>query len=106
MRAVLPGVLLVMASLIIGACSTGSAYAGGSSGCAEFRRVSADAASGIITDVELREKMKKVQSRTSTAEPAINVAATAMLAGLTAGDNDAFAEGAIAMFKACDENGY
>ncbi len=99
--------------LFIVACSGGAPdaaqkerFAGGLSSCAEFRRTAADAAKGILTDAELREKLKKVQSRGSTAEPDIRDASTRVLSSVTQGDGPGASQAMADMFAACDKAGY
>ena len=83
-----------------------SNYVGGLSSCREFERVGSDATKGILTDAELREKLKKVQSRGSTAEPDIRDASTRMLSSLTQGDGPGLSQAMADMIAACDKVGY
>ncbi len=66
----------------------------------------AQAAQGSITDAEIKERLEKVQTRGSTAEPAIRDASTLVLATITSGDNPGFPAASEDMIKACAEAGY
>ena len=97
--------------LVLTACAgppgpTKPTYVGGLSGCADFWRTMTEASQGILTDVELREMLKKVQSRTSSAEPAIREASTRVLATMTSGDGPAFSAASAALITACQNAGY
>ncbi len=94
-------------TLIATACGpSGPVYTGGISACAEFRRIMAQAAQGSITDAEIKERLRKVQTRGSTAEPAIKDASTRVLAIITSGDDLGFSVASEDMIKACAEAGY
>ncbi len=64
------------------------------------------AAQGSITDAEIKERLRKVQTRGSTAEPAIRDASTRVLATITSGDDPGFSAASEDMIKACAEAGY
>ena len=97
----------VILALIAAACSpSGPVYTGGISSCAEFRRIMAQAAQGSITDAEFKERLEKVQTSGSTAEPAIRDASTRLLATITSGDGPGFSAASEDMIKACAEAGY
>ena len=97
----------VILALIAAACSpAGPVYTGGISACAEFRRITARAAQGILTDAEIKERLNKVRTRGSTAEPAIRDASTRLLATITSGDGPGFSAASEDMIKACTEAGY
>ena len=94
-------------TLIATACGpSGPVYTGGISACAEFRRIMAQAAQGSITDAEIRERLKKVQSRGSTAEPTIKDASARILATITSSDDPGYSAAVEDMTKACAEAGY
>ena len=81
-------------------------YVGGRSACAEFQRLVPQLSQGILTDAEIREKVKTIQSRGSTAEPSIRNASTSMLQAMTPVDIDAFLTGSERMAAACSAAGY
>ena len=88
-------------------------YAGGRWGCNTFRNVQNDSANGLLTIPEMREELKKVQSRGSTAEPEIRAASTAMLRSLTSAgfsptqqELDSLLSASLAMTEACKKYGY
>ncbi len=64
------------------------------------------AAQGSITDAEIKERLRKVQTRGSTAEPAIRDASTRVLATITSGDGPGYSAASEDMIKACAEAGY
>ncbi len=66
----------------------------------------AQAAQGRLTDAEIKERLNKVRTRGSTAEPAIKDASTRVLATITSGDGPGFAAAEEDMIKACAEAGY
>ena len=101
--------LLVITSfaLVATACGpSGPVYTGGIAACAEFRRIMAQEAQGSVTNVEIRERLEKVQASGSTAEPAIKDASTRVLATITSGDEPGFSAAAGDMIKACTDAGY
>ena len=101
--------LLVITSfaLVATACGpSGPVYTGGIAACAEFRRIMAQEAQGSVTNVEIRERLEKVQASGSTAEPAIKDASTRVLATITSGDDPGFFAAAEDLIKACTEAGY
>ena len=99
-------IILVIALPSSDSDSSSSNYAGGLSACYEFQRILAPISEGIITDAELRDKLKKIQGRGSTAEPDIRAASTLMLRASTQGDIDALLTGLTAMGQACSDAGY
>lgn len=110
-RWLIVGLILVVVGIACDSSSGASspdvpAYAGGRSACAKFQRLIGQVSGGIVNDVELREKLKAIQSNGSTAEPTIRDASTAMLRGSTRGDNVEFVLGIEAMQKACSDAGY
>ena len=66
----------------------------------------AQAAQGSITDAEIKERLERVQTRGSAAEPAIRDASTLVLATITSGDDPGFSAASKDMIKACAEAGY
>ena len=88
-------------------------YAGGRWGCNTFRNFQNDIANGLLTIPEMREELKKVQSRGSTAEPEIRAASTALLRSVTSAgfsptqqDLDSLLSASLAMTEACKKYGY
>jgi hypothetical protein len=70
--------------------------------CVHFRNVINDALKGILTDDELRAKIKQVYDTASVSEnTGIPDGAQALLAAATSGDADAFNAAAIALDSAC-----
>ena len=84
----------------------GPTYAGGLSGCAKFQRMLPEWTLGVLTDAEIRDQVKEIWDRTSTAEPAISLASANMLRGITQGDTEAFLSGVEELADACIEKGY
>ena len=81
-------------------------YTGGRSACNDFLSAGYDAALGIIIDTELREKLRKVQSKGSTAEPAIRDASLRLLQAVTQGDTSGLEQATKDMGQACNDAGY
>lgn len=71
--------------------------------CNHFRNIANDVGLGILTDEELRDKLKEVNSDDNIATPEVQSAATDMLA--TAGDDSGLAAAVGAMDDACGESG-
>ena len=66
----------------------------------------AQAAQGSITDAEIKERLEKVQTSGSTAEPAIKDASTRVLATITISDDPGYFAAVEDLIKACAEAGY
>ena len=88
-------------------------YAGGRYSCNTFRNFQNDIANGFLTNPEMREELKKVQSRGSTAEPEIRAASTALLRSVTSAgfsptqqELDSLLSASLAMTEACKKYGY
>lgn len=80
-------------------------YAGIS--CDHFRNVMSDEASGILSNSELRDKIKQVYGDSQGATAAgITSGAQAMLAAVTADDGTAFMAAATTFSGACDATGH
>jgi len=74
--------------------------------CGDFRSVMADFGSGVLTDAELREKLKEIDRSASVSEHAdIRTGARSMLAAVTGGDVDGFFAAASKFDAACDRLG-
>ena len=95
--------LAVLAFLV--ACET-SGYVGGLSGCRDFNRLLPHLRLGVLTEAEIREEFKDIRDRTSTAEPDIKAASTAMLVALTRRDADAVLTASQEMIDACLDAGH
>ena len=71
-------------------------------GCGHFRNIMGDVSAGILTDAELRTKIKEVYDTAYVSENAgIPDAARAMLAAITADDSNAFVAAVTAFDGAC-----
>lgn len=91
-------VLGVLGFLLYTFCFSGESGTGNGSGdsarensslaCDHFRNIAGDASSGILTDAELREKLKEVDDNASIATVRVRNAARRMLAGATSGSSD------------------
>lgn len=101
--------MLLVGMLLLGSCggdsSSGDSEVDASLACDHFRNVSGDASKGLITDAELREKLKEVHDNSIGADPEITAAAEAMLAGITSGTNKEFTRAIRRMDSACSANG-
>lgn len=100
--------LVVAALLIIGALSDAGTDAGPSTSqveataaCQHFRNVAGDAAAGVLTDAELREKFKQIES--SALGSSVHDEARGLLAAATSGTLDA--SDVRAMGHACEAVG-
>jgi hypothetical protein len=70
--------------------------------CSHFFNVAGDASAGLLTEAELREKLKEVNDDARVSEVAgVRNAAQAMLAAITSGDADAFTAAVTTMGNAC-----
>jgi hypothetical protein len=75
-------------------------------GCDHFRNVMSDVAAGLLTDSELRTKIKEVyDSAYVSTNTGIAPAATAMLAAITAGDSNALTTAIKDFGTACTDLG-
>lgn len=71
-------------------------------GCTHFRNIMGDVSAGILTDAELRTKIKEVYDTAYVSENAgVPDGARAMLAAITAEDSTAFLAAATAFDGAC-----
>jgi hypothetical protein len=111
--------LLLIAPLLLTACGSGSettgepvagkaqatkADASTTFACRHFRNVIGDL--DVLSDAELREKIKEVETDANVSENAnIREHGRAMLAALTANDAGAFMEDAKAFAQVCSELG-
>jgi hypothetical protein len=86
--------------------STPDADASAELACAHFRDVVTDEANGVLTDAELRDKLKEVydKARYST-NAGIPEGAQAMLAAVTQGDPAGLRQGLNAFSAACQRVG-
>lgn len=114
--AVLLVVLLVLVAVLTGCASTSSssnasgatvqADASAQLACSHFRNVVADEANGVLTDAELRNKLKEVYGDARYSSNAgIAGGARAMLAAVTQGDPAGLRRGLDAFGGACTRIG-
>jgi hypothetical protein len=68
--------------------------------CEHFRNIAGDFSAGLLTDSELREKLKEVYDNSIIAGSRIRRAAQDMLAASTAGDDGALADAVTRMAEA------
>lgn len=99
--------LVAVAFVLLAACSTSESDPADDSSlaCDHFRNIAADVSAGVLTDAELRDKLKEVYDNASIATPEVREAAREMLAALTAGDVDAFSVAISDMDAACTAAG-
>jgi hypothetical protein len=94
---------LVLTTLTVGACGTSSSSSSSSgkslAACGHWANIRGDISAGILTDSEIRAKVSEVRS--SATSPAVESAATTLLAGITARDKSDIASGAVALNSAC-----
>ena len=74
--------------------------------CNHFRNVARDVGRGVLTDVELRKKLKEVDDDAVIATPQVRSAATAMLAAMTTGTASDLLEAIGEMDSACSTAGH
>lgn len=98
--------------ILMGACGDGSSSGGGneersqsSLACDHFRNMAADVSDGVLTDSEIREKLKEVDENASIATPEVQEAARGMLSAITAGDYKALGRETRRMDAACQDAG-
>lgn len=89
-------VLVVAAAL--GACSSSG---GGDLACGHFHNVAVDASDGVLTDTELRQKLKEVADAARGTD--VEDEARALLAEATSGGEASFTTAVRSMTSACDE---
>lgn len=98
--------------LTLGGCAETGGSGGGdevdqsSLACDHFRNVSGDASQGLLTDAEMREKMKEVHSNAAIATPEIRAASTKMLSAITSGELGRFTKAIGKMDSACTAAGH
>ena len=102
--------VLLIAIVIVG-CGQSEGGGGGdgndsSLACDHFRNVAYDVSRGLLTDREMREKLKEVYDNASIATPRIRSAAEKMLAGATSYNIPRLRAGIREMDAACDQAGY
>lgn len=70
--------------------------------CSHFYNVASDVTVGILTEAEVREKLREVYDDAKVSDVAgVRSAAQAMLVAITSGDGDAFGAAVRAMDKNC-----
>lgn len=79
--------------------------AGSQQACSHFRNVAGDYTAGVLTLVELRDKLVEVRSRADSATPRVQAAATAMVAAITSGSVDTLGSAVTEMGNACAATG-
>jgi len=100
-------VAVVILMLALAACTEGdtAGRSDSSLACDHFRNIAGDIADGVLTDSEIRSKLREVESNASIATPAIQSAARRMLAAATQGDTPGLTSAAQDMGAACEEEG-
>lgn len=73
--------------------------------CDHFRNVASDGAQGLMTDEEMREKLKEVYDNSIIATADVRDAAREMLASSTSGDMTGLRRAAKDMDRACTASG-
>ena len=98
---------LVLALCLLGACSSDSEPTGDQSSlaCNHFRNVLGDVQDGVLTDTELREKLKEVESNASIASPGVQTAARQLLAAATSGSSEEISAAGGKLLAACSVAG-
>lgn len=96
------------ALIALGACSSSgpSPSEGSSLACDHFRNVMGDVSKGLLSDEELRTKLKQVYDDSDIATPGVQSAAQAMLSADTNGDQQGVLAAAGDMDKACTAAGH
>ncbi len=74
--------------------------------CRQFRATAGDAQKGILTNDELRKKLKEVNENAIIGTPAVQLAAQHSLAGITSGDAADFGVAVKEMDSACTTAGH
>lgn len=69
--------------------------------CDHFRNVLRDAGDGVLTEPELRTKLKEVEGNANIASPAVQNAARQLLAAATSGTSQQVQDAAAQMLTAC-----
>lgn len=94
--------VLAVSLLLLGACGSDGADSSAVLACRDFRSVVRDAQAGVLTDTELRDKLKGVEDTASVSEePGVASSAREMLAAATAGNTEALAAAGDGMAEAC-----
>jgi hypothetical protein len=111
MKRLVCGVLLL---LLVAGCGGGSDQGGEQQGpdasaqvaCADFRSAMRDVQQGILTDEELRDKVKEIDREASVSTQAgLASAGRAMLREVTTGTGEGFVLAAKLFDQSCDEAG-
>ena len=95
--------MISVLALAFTACSAEQGPDGGATlACMKFGQVVRDASDGVLTDAELRDKLRDIDSTASVSEEVgIATHGRAMLSAATAGDHDALAESIKSFTAAC-----
>lgn len=105
------GVMVALVGLLISCSSTPAdpveeARRGSRLACEHFRNVARDAADGIYTNEELRQKLREVDGNAIIGTREVQAAARAMLAAATQGDLSALGDAVSEMDQACRDAGW
>jgi uncharacterized membrane protein len=100
---------LIVAFLLVG-CGDSSGSGGDSSNdsslaCDHFRNTARDIVDGLLTDAEMREKLKEIHDNAAIGTPEVQNAARGMLAAATAGDVGKLGREVGRMSRACAKAG-
>jgi hypothetical protein len=102
-------VLALMVAMLLVGCGETSGDGGGSNdsslACDHFRNTAGDIAAGLLTDVEMREKLKEIHDNAAIATPEVQSAAQGMLAAATSGDVRKLGREVGRMSRACSKAG-
>lgn len=74
--------------------------------CSHFRNVMGDASDGVLTDEELREKLREVDENAAIATAEVQAAARSMFATVTSGTVEEFTAAVEDMHEACLDAGW
>lgn len=97
--------VLLVGVLVLAACggTDSGPDAGAQLACTHFSNVAQDAADGVLTNEELRSKIKEVEDDASVSdEPGVADAARRMLAAVTAVDPEAYGDAVTDFVAACN----
>lgn len=74
--------------------------------CDHFRNIAGDVTEGVLTDEELREKLKEVDDNAVIATPEVRGAARAVLRAITQGAGEGLSQAVEDMDEACSAAGH
>jgi hypothetical protein len=93
---------LLLAAFSVTACqgsSSSSSSSKSAMACGHWGNIRGDIRSGILSDSEIRSKVSEVRDSATT--PAVESAATTLLAGITSGSKTGITSGYTALNAAC-----